>query len=269
LYKTYFMRDPDTEGWNFWTGRCNTYGREAVRQGFEESDEFHTIVANLAANGAASTNAASLATAQVDPFNQSGNQIQARDCEWSVPLISLPGRAGLDFGLSISYSSLIWTRSGPYVYFDQDYESLSPGFTIGFPTVQFRKFDAQTGRNVYVFTAAGRHAELRQVGTSNTYEANDSSYLQLIDYGGSLSVRTTDGTQMSYTKLLTGWRLTRIEDRNGNLISVQNDWRGDIQSITDTLGRTITFVYDTNANLNRIEQSWAGQPQPHTWATFG
>ena len=267
LYKTYLLRDPDTEGWNFWTDRCNTYGREAVRQGFEESAEFQGIEANLAATGAASSNAASLATAQVNPFNQSGNQIEARDCEWSVPLISLPGRGGLDFGLSLSYSSLAWTRSGPYVYFDQDNESLSPGFTIGFPTVQFRKFDAQTGRNVYVLTAAGRHVELRQVGTSNVYEAGDSSYLQLIDNGGSLLVRATDGTQMSYARFLTGWSLTQIEDRNGNIITVNNDWRGDMQTITDTLGRVVTFNYDNNANLISITQSWAGQS--HTWATFG
>lgn len=89
--------------------------------------------------------------------------------------------------------------NGPYIYFDQDYESLSPGFTIGFPTIQWRKFDAQTDRNVYIFAAAGRHAELRQVGSTNIYEAADSSYLQLIDYGGSLSLRTTDGTELRFT----------------------------------------------------------------------
>ena len=41
--------------------------------------------------------------------------------------------------------------------------------------------------------------ELRQIGSSNVYEAADSSYLQLI-YNGNLLVRTTDGTQLSY-----GW----------------------------------------------------------------
>jgi YD repeat-containing protein len=269
LYKTYLMRDPDQDGWNFWTGVCNTYGRDAVRQAFDESGEFHDIVASLSASGNPSSAVTSLATAQVDPFNQSGNQVQARDCEWSVPIISLPGRAGLDLGLRLSYSSLVWTRSGPYAYFDRDFESLSPGFTIGFPTIQWRKFDAQTRRNAYILTRGGRHVELRQVGSSNIYEAADSSYLQLIDYGGSLSLRTTDGTELSFTPLLYGWNVTQIRDRNGNFITVENDWRGDIQHVTDTLGRTINFIYDNNANLIRVEQTWTGQSQPHVWASFG
>ena len=269
LYKSYLMRQPDQEGWTFWTEACDVNGREAVRQAFDESTEFHNIVANLTTSGSPSTAVSSLATAQVDPFNQSGNQVKARDCEWSLPLVSLPGRAGLDLGLSVSYSSLIWTKSGPYLYFDQDYESLSPGFKIGFPTVQFRKFDAQTSRNVYIFTAGGQHIELRQVGTSNYYESADSTYLQLIDNGGSLTVLTTDGTKLTFASFLQAWSATGIEDRNGNLISIDNDWRGDIQNVTDTLGRTIHFGYDNNANLTSITQSWAGESQPHTWATFG
>jgi len=271
LYRTYLMRDAneDQDGWNFWTGVCGTYGRDAVRQAFDESGEFQNIVAALSASGNPSSAVASLATAQVDPFNQSGNQNQARDCEWSVPIISLPGRAGLDLGLSLSYSSLVWTRSGPYAYFDQDYESLSPGFTIGFPTVQWRKFDAQTSRNVYVLTAAGHHTELRQVGSTNLYESADSSYLQLIDYGGSLALRTTDGTELSFTPLLYGYNVTQVKDRNGNFVTVENDWRGDVQHITDTVGRNLNFIYDSNANLIRIEQAWTGQSQPHVWASFG
>jgi hypothetical protein len=98
----------------------------------------------------------------------------------------------------------VWTRSGPYVYFDQDNESVSPGFTIGFPTTQWRSFDAQTARNVYLLTAGGHRVELRQLGTSNVYEAGDSSYLQLIDYGNSLTLKTTDGTQIGYGAFANG-----------------------------------------------------------------
>jgi len=277
LYRTYLMRDPEYCdpndpycGSNYWTNQASPQhmGREQVRNAFEGSGEFHNIVSTLTASGSPSSAASSLATAQVDLFNQSGNQVEARDCEFSVPLLSLPGRAGLDLGLSLSYSSLVWTRSGPYIYFDQDYESVSPGFTIGFPTVQWRKFDAQTSRNVYVFTAAGHHVELRQVGSSNFYEASDSSYLQLTDNGGTLSVRSTDGTEIDYTNTASGWRAIQIEDRNGNIISITNDWRGDIQKIIDTLGREIDFHYDGNAQLLSITQDWANEPQ-HPWATFG
>src|SRR4029453_7406193 len=87
------------------------------------------------------------------------------------PLLSLPGRAGLDLGLLLSYSSMVWTRSGPYIYFDEDNSFPSPGFRLGFPTVQRKVFDAQTARNAYLLiTAAGKRVELRQVGSSNIYD---------------------------------------------------------------------------------------------------
>ena len=96
------------------------------------------------------TSVSSIASARVDPFNQPGNDPTSRDTEWSVLLLSLPGRAGLDLGLSLSYSSMVWTRSGPYIYFDEDNGWPSPGFRLGFPTIQEKVFDAQAGDNVYL-----------------------------------------------------------------------------------------------------------------------
>ncbi|MBV8857427.1 MAG: PD40 domain-containing protein, partial [Acidobacteria bacterium] len=216
LYKTYLMREPDPSGWAWWEGRVPEMGREQLRQAFDESVEFNNIVATLTASGTPSSAASSLATARVDLFNQPGDQIRARDCEWGVSLLSLPGRAGLDLGLGLSYSSLVWTRSGPYAYFDEDRGSPSPGFQLGFATIRGPYFDAQAAKNVYVLvTSSGRRVSLRQVGTSNTYEAADSSYLQLTAGGGGLLLRSTDGTQVSYSASNNGWRATLIEDRNG------------------------------------------------------
>src|SRR5687768_12568778 len=135
----------------------------------------------------------SLISARVDPKNQPGYGMLTRDVSWSVPLLSLPGRAGLDLGLSLSYSSMVWTRSGPYMHFDEDNGFPSPGFRLGFPVVQRKVFDAQSARNAFLMiTPAGRRVELRQVGTSNIYEAADSSYLQLTDNSPYLVVRSTD-----------------------------------------------------------------------------
>jgi len=270
LYKTYLMREPDAPGWAWWKNECNNYGRDNVRRAFDESIEFGNIVATLTPSGSPSSSVSSFASARVDPFNQPGNGLTSRDTDWSVPLLSLPGRAGLDLGLSLSYSSMVWTRSGPYIYFDEDNGWPSPGFRLGFPTIQEKVFDAQAGDNVYLLIAGGR-VSLRQVGTSNVYEAADSSYLQLIDNGGSLLVRSTDGTQLSYLKFNNEWHCTQIKDRNGNYITVNYDWLGHITTITDTLARVITFNYDSNANLTSITQSWTvnGVPTTHTWATFG
>jgi YD repeat-containing protein len=197
----------------------------------------------------------------------------ARDSEFAITILSLLGRAGLDLGLGLSFSSAaVYTRSGPYIYFDEDNSSLSPGFRIGFPTVQEKFFNAQISQNAYLLiTSAGSRVELRQVGSSNIYEAADSSYLQLTDNSGSnpstLLLRSTDGTQMSYSKIEDEWRCTKIEDRNGNLITVNYNSLGDITTIVDTLNRTIIFNYDSNTNLISIAQSWNGVN--HNWATFG
>ncbi|HMG72798.1 MAG TPA: PKD domain-containing protein, partial [Pyrinomonadaceae bacterium] len=270
LYRTFLMREPEEDGWTFWTEQASPLhmGRENVRYAFDGCIECSGIVSTLTASGAPSSAVSSLATARVDPFNQTGNQLQARDCEWGLMLLSLPGRAGLDLGLGLSYSSLVWTRSGPYVYFDEDRGSPSPGFRFGFATIQGPHFDAQVGRNVYMLiTSSGHRVELRQVGTSTVYEAADSSYLQLTA-GGNLSLRTTDGTQMIFGEANNEWHCTQIEDRNGNLINVNYDGQGDITTITDTLGRVINLNYDSNSNLSTISQAWSGQPS-HTWASFG
>lgn len=268
LYKTYLMRDPDSGGWAAWEGLVSTHGREYVRRGFEESGEFTTVIANMTLSGSPTGNAASLITAQVDPRNQPGRGMLTRDANWSLALLSLPGRAGLDLGLGLSYSSQVWTRSGPYIYFDEDNSFPSPGFRLGFPSVQRKVFDSQTARNAYLLiTAAGRRVELRQVGASNIYDAADSSYLRLTDNGSTLLVHSTDGTKLSYSEINGEWRCVEIKDRNGNYITINNNAQGRISSITDTLGRVITLNYDGNANLLSITQNWTGQPS-RQWVGF-
>ncbi|HEV2883902.1 MAG TPA: DUF4214 domain-containing protein, partial [Pyrinomonadaceae bacterium] len=272
LYKTYLMREPDQGGWEDWTAAVPLYGREQVRRGFDESAEFLNLTGAMSASGSPSSAASSLSSARLDPFNQPGSGLVARDAEWTVGLLSLPGRAELNLGLALTYSSMVWTQSGPYIYFDEDNNSPSPGFQIGFPTIQEKTFDAHVGDTIYVLaTPGGRRVGLRQLGTSNIYEAADSSYLQLIDYSSSLLVRSTDGTQLTYAWFNNEWRCIQVKDRNGNYLTVNYDWLGHITTITDTLARTITFNYDTNHKLVSITQSWTvgGVPQAHTWATFG
>ena len=184
-------------------------------------------------------------------------------------MLSLPGRNGLDLGLGLSYSSMVWTRSGPYLHFDEDNGFPGPGFRLGFPSLQRRVFDAQTAKNAYLLiTAAGERVELRQVATSNVYEAADSSYLQLTDNSPNLLLRATDGTQLSFTEIDNEYRCTQVKDRNGNYLSISRNALGQITSISDTLGRVITFNYDSNANLLSITQAWSGQPA-HQWVSFG
>lgn len=66
--------------------------------------------------------------------------------------------------------------------------------------------------------------------------------------------------------------------RNGNYISAAYYGDGRISTVTDTLGRVLTFNYDQYQNLLSITQPWQreteGNPSPsqdetHSWATFG
>lgn len=270
LYATYLMRDgnQDPLGRDFWTTAVGSNGRENVRRAFEECTEFAGKIADIVPAGSASGSPVSFVGSRAEPGTQPGNGLLTRDVTWSTSILSLPGRSGLDLGLTISYSSQVWTRSGPFIYFDEDNGFPSAGFRLGFPVIQRKTFNAQTATNSYLLiTPAGQRVELRQVGTSSIYEAADSSYLQLTDNGSSWLLRSTDGTQLTFNEFNNEYHCTQIKDRNGNYLTVNYDGWGHITNITDTLGRVINFNYDTNHNLLSITQTWNGST--HTWATFG
>ncbi|HLG15183.1 MAG TPA: Ig-like domain-containing protein, partial [Blastocatellia bacterium] len=209
-------------------------------------------------------------TARVDPINrtgQPGEDLLSRNFNWGLPLLGLAGRAGLDLGLSLTYNSLVWTRDGSSIKYNADNGFPGPGFRLGFPAIQSRYFNSQIGVNAYLLISpAGGRTELRQVGSSNVYEAANSSYLQLID-NGTLLLRGADGTQLTYALIGNEYRCTQVKDPNGNFISVAYDGGGRISTISDTLARTVTFNYDVFQNLVSITQTWNGQT--HEWATFG
>jgi YD repeat-containing protein len=198
-----------------------------------------------------------------------GDDPLSRDFNFTVPLLGLKGRAGLDLGLSLSYNSLVWTRDAATgaVKFDADYGDPSPGFRLGPPVIQ-RRYRNARGEDAYMMvTSSGGHVELRRVGTSNTYEAADSSYTQLTEETGGLTLRPADGSRLSYSLQGSQYKCTRVEDRNGNFITLAYNAAGEVSSFTDTLGRVVTVSYDGNGRPLAVEQSRAGQV--HQWATFG
>ncbi|HEV7473479.1 MAG TPA: S8 family serine peptidase [Pyrinomonadaceae bacterium] len=84
-----------------------------------------------------------------------------------------------------------------------------------------------------------------------------------------VTVRTSDGTEYTFTHVTVNseYRCTQVKDRNGNYITATYDLtNGHLQTLTDTLGRVITFVYNVDNNLQAIRQTWAGAN--HDWATF-
>jgi YD repeat-containing protein len=293
LYWAYMQRAPDQSGWNWWTSQitpcgadqtCRATKREDVRRAFDQSDEFKEKIRDLCGTSAAATDNGGVgynfSTARLDPLNRTGGDgadPYSRNFNFQIPLVGLAGRAGLDLGLSLAYNSLVWTKDSTGIAFDADHGFPSPGFRLGFPVVQPRFYNPQTGAYAYMLvTPSGKRVELRQVGTSNVYESADSGYLQLTDTG-SLSVAATDGTRLSFALMNGEFRCTQVKGRNGNYVSVSYTADGRITQVTDTLGSAVTFGYDSYQNLIKIEQQWkreteanqTGVDELHTWATFG
>jgi YD repeat-containing protein len=208
------------------------------------------------------------ALARLDPANETGGGGEnplSRNYNLNIAILGLSGRAGLDLGLSLAYNSLVWTKSGSTISFDDDGGFPSPGFRLGFPVIQPLYYNSQVGKNAFLLIGSdGSRTELRQVNSSALYEAADSSYL-LLD-SSAMILRTLDGTQLSYVWKGIDYQCTQIEDRNGNFITINYTAFGRISTLIDTLGRTITFNYDGSNYLTSITQLWNGQSHP--WASF-
>ncbi len=197
------------------------------------------------------------ATLRVDEINRTGGaseDLYSGNFHWSAPLLSLPGRAGHDLNLALCYNSLVWLKSQGSMIFDPDYSWPSAGFHLGFPTFQGPFLDAQTNLSSYLmFTPSGRVVELRRVTTS-VYEARDGSLSRLTWNASGYPVLTTrDGTTYTYGQTLD------IKDRNGNLSTISfAAGTLNYSTITDTLGRVITFNYGAYNDLQTITQTWEG-----------
>lgn len=212
-----------------------------------------------------------MSSVRTDPRNETGQlgeDLGSQNFNWSQPLVDLKGRAGLDLALSLTYNSLVWTKENSTIRFNADHGFPGAGFRLGFPVLQQRYYDSQSGFWSYLMiTPTGGRVELRQVGGSNIYYAADNSYTQLTDNGTNVIVRTTNGTQHTFVPSVHGQMVcTQIKDRNGNYISATYNSLGRPTTMTDTLGRTINFNYTAQNYLSSITQTWNGAT--HTWATF-
>ncbi|MEJ7860895.1 MAG: VCBS repeat-containing protein [Pyrinomonadaceae bacterium] len=218
---------------------------------------------------------AALGRARLAPENTTGaTNLYSRNFSWGTGLVNLPGRAGMDAGLSLSYNSLVWTKVGNMIVFDADKGNVAPGFRFGFPVIEPVYTDEQTLKPTYLMvTPSGARIELRQTAVSNLYESTDSSYLQLEVIGGGtqeqqqLVLRATDGTQMKYFWKAGAYRCAEVKDSNGNFITVTHDGAGLLRTIKDTLGRIISVSYDNALHPTLITQTWAGGVT-HNWAVF-
>ena len=254
-----------------YTGANGTFVKH---EHFEELQERSTRGSSASSGPSGGGSSSSSTTARLDPMNQTGGGGEnplSGNFNWSLPLVGLKGRAGLDLGLSLSYNSLVWTKNGSSISFDDDRGFPAPGFRLGFPVIQSAFYKTEAGKYAFMLIAPdGGRTELRQVGASSLYEATDSSYLALDS--STMTLRTTDGTQLSYTWEGSDYECAEIKDSNGNYITINySATTGQIDTIVDTLSRTVKFNYDaTTGYLSSITQDWkvGDNTVSHPWARF-
>ena len=241
----------------------------------------YTVTLTVTDNNGASTSATTTAsigngtniyTTLFDPSNAVGSGGEdpfSGNFNWQLPILGLPGRAGLDLGLGLSYNSLVWTKEGSAIGFNLDQGSPSPGFHLGFPTIM-SGYNTILSQTTYMMVMpSGARVEFRPTTTTGLYETGDSSHTQLtINSSTSITVRGVDGSQLSYVQESTSplvFKCTNITDRNGNYITITYT-SGNLNQITDSVGRVITFNYDGAGRLSTITQPLGSST--HASATF-
>jgi RHS repeat-associated protein len=211
-----------------------------------------------------------------DPVNQVGNPPGAAPAagagngnfQFAAPVASFAGRAGLDVNLALAYNSRLWSKSGSYINYDSDKGFPGPGWSLGFGKMMRM---GGTGGCMLVTPDGTRHS---YNGTNSTYSSGSyysNSYTghttdnSFVDYSCSYS-SSTYGTSLSGSATLSNGTIvtyssptgvydqifpTQITDAQGNYITITyvNNQGPNIQTVTDTLGRVITFDYDS---LNRL-----------------
>lgn len=169
--------------------------------------------------------------AKLDPHNRigtGGEDLFSGNYHWSTPLVSLPGRNGLDLNLTLHYNSLQWVRYSNTMYYEPDWRvslpsGMTSGFYLGLPVIESGySYDGETSYAVTM--PSGYRVPMRRVylsGSTAKYEAVDGSYLYLSVVGSTAPILyAPDGTQYTY-----GWNsgngtrnCTQLRDRNGNRI---------------------------------------------------
>jgi YD repeat-containing protein len=199
--------------------------------------------------------------AQVNLFSQ--------NVTYSLPIISLPGRAGLSLSLTLAYNSKVWIKSGSTIYFDGDKGWPAVGWRLGFGRVDGKYSGPDGYDHYYLISGDGSVRDLRYNASTGLYESKDSTWMDFNDSTGVL--RMKDGTQITYQTIggSGGYVMpTQIKDRNGNYLTINYTGTAQqISSIVDTVGRTTTFTYNGDGTLATISKSGFGGPA-RTW-TFG
>ncbi len=202
--------------------------------------------------------------------------LESGNYNFTLPAVSLPGRAGLNTALALSYNSKVWTKAANLntMVFNGDRGFPAPGWRLGFGVIQTKDssgnayLSGTTGQAslLYIEPSGTRH-ELKYNGATG-YESYDSSYLKYLV--ATQTLYFPDGTKLkfgaySYSANNRDFQAlpTEIKDRNGNYVTIAYKTLPNekvvIDYFIDTAGRRVDFNYDSN------RLTWIGQNRNGSW----
>ncbi len=209
---------------------------------------------------------------------------------FQVPFIRLPGR-GIDLALDLQYNSRVWLKSTAWekinnncvskeqMVFDPAADWLAPGFNLGFGRIVVFGIRepcatrADQFASILVEPDGTRHPAVQVSGVTDlgsniaerAYRTTDGSF---IDYrvrseGGDTQVLSAtalypNGTEIEYQGIsgdeLSSVFPTSIRDVHGNVIRIAYlpEQAPKIDTIVDTIGRTIRFYYEQNRFAQKL-----------------
>lgn len=199
--------------------------------------------------------------------------IGSQSYNYVIPIVHIPGRAGLDVNLNLYYNSRVWDVDTAHntVTFNADRDFPSYGFRLDYGYVE----KIGTGlQGTITVTESDGSKHLLTPTSSTIYDAVDGTYLEYNTQTNALYFK--NGTIMYYDVFPsqvgqqnpTLFRPSQIRDTNGNYLyfgylSGHDDF---LQTISDTGNRFISFNYDANAKLSTVTQLVDGVLR--TYATF-
>jgi len=221
-----------------------------------------------------------------DPGNEPGNPPGAPldggagsgNFQFTAPIYSSPGR-GISISLTAAYNSRLWNKATTQITYDIDRGWPAPGWSLGFGKVLgmggsgFMLIDGDGSRHAFA-------GSLTTYSGGNLYFSGHTTDGSLIDYTAwgntngsvtSASALLPNGTQISYGAPGPGAVYpTSILDANGNFLTITyvNNTGPRIQTVTDTLGRALTFYYDSNNLLTAIQAPGYDNGPARTLARF-
>jgi RHS repeat-associated protein len=242
------------------TGSSSYAGAAAARVKMRNARGYSSPIvarASIRANAAASS------TNQTVVGSQSYN--------YAIPILRLPGRAGMDLVLNLYYNSRVWDvdSAGGTVTFNADRDFPSYGFRLDFGYIEI------AGGNAVLTESDGTKRVLAPPNGNAFFASLDGSNI-VFGLTGTGRLVYGNGTQVQYQQFPSNpnlWRPVWIKDTNGNYISIAYVAGHDqlISAVSDTVGRVINFNYmqDGSNRLASLSQALTSPDSgTRTYATF-